>query len=46
MQEELSQLSVSGTRIVAKGSGHYIQDDRPDVVIQAVHEMVERVLLK
>jgi pimeloyl-ACP methyl ester carboxylesterase len=43
MQEELSHLSVSGTRIVAKGSGHYIQDDRPDVVIQTVHEMVERV---
>jgi pimeloyl-ACP methyl ester carboxylesterase len=42
MQEELSHLSVNGTRIVAKGSGHYIQNDRPDVVIQAVHEMVER----
>jgi pimeloyl-ACP methyl ester carboxylesterase len=46
MQEELSHLSVSGTRIVAKGSGHYIQNDRPDVVIQAVHEMVERVWRK
>jgi pimeloyl-ACP methyl ester carboxylesterase len=42
MQEELSHLSVNGTRIIAKGSGHYIQNDRPDVVIQAVHEMVER----
>jgi pimeloyl-ACP methyl ester carboxylesterase len=46
MQEELSHLSVGGTRIVAKGSGHYIQNDRPDVVIQAVHEMFERVWQK
>jgi pimeloyl-ACP methyl ester carboxylesterase len=46
MQEELSHLSVSATRIVAKGSGHYIQNDRPDFVIQAVHEMVERVRRK
>jgi hypothetical protein len=43
MQEELSHLSAIGTRIVAKGSGHYIQNDRPDVVILEVHEMVERV---
>ncbi len=43
MQEELRHLSASGTRIVAKGSGHYIQNDRPDVVILEVHEMVERV---
>jgi pimeloyl-ACP methyl ester carboxylesterase len=43
MQEELTHLSVSGTRIVAKGSGHNIQNDRPDVVIQTVHGMVERV---
>ena len=41
MQEELSHLSGTGTRIVAKGSGHYIQNDRPDVVIHAVHEMVD-----
>jgi pimeloyl-ACP methyl ester carboxylesterase len=46
MQEELSNLSVSGTRIVAKRSGHYIQNDRPDVVIRAVHEMVEQVWQK
>jgi hypothetical protein len=42
MQEELSHLSASETRIVAKGGGHYIQNDWPDVVIQAVHEMVEQ----
>jgi pimeloyl-ACP methyl ester carboxylesterase len=46
MQEELSHLSVSATRIVAKGSGHYIQNDRPYVVIEAVHEIVEPVWRK
>lgn len=46
MQQEFSHLSINGTRIVAKGSGHYIQNDRPDIVIHAVHEMVERVSRK
>jgi hypothetical protein len=43
MQIELSQLSAHGSRIVAAGSGHYIQNDRPDVVVKAVHEIVDRV---
>jgi pimeloyl-ACP methyl ester carboxylesterase len=42
MQEELSHLSTRGTRTVAKNSAHYIQLDRPDVVIEAVHSVVEQ----
>jgi pimeloyl-ACP methyl ester carboxylesterase len=42
MQEELSHLSTKGTRVVAKGSGHYIQIDRPEVVIEAVHNLVDQ----
>lgn len=42
MQEELSHLSTRGTRVIAKNSGHYIQLDRPDVVIEAVHNVVNR----
>lgn len=42
MQEELSQLSTRGTQVIAKSSSHYIQLDRPDVVIDAVHRMVEQ----
>jgi len=42
MQEELAHLSTRGTRIVAKNSAHYIQIDRPDVVIDAVHKVVEQ----
>jgi pimeloyl-ACP methyl ester carboxylesterase len=41
MQEELSQLSTRGSRVVAKGATHYIQLDRPDLVIDAVHLAVD-----
>jgi pimeloyl-ACP methyl ester carboxylesterase len=40
MQEDLSRLSTRGTQTIAKGSAHYIQIDRPDVVIAAVHNIV------
>lgn len=43
MQEELFHLTAKGTHIVAKGSGHYIQIDRLDVVIDAFHTMVNQV---
>jgi pimeloyl-ACP methyl ester carboxylesterase len=43
MQEELSQLSTRGTRVVAKNSGHYIQLDRPELVIEAVRQVVGQV---
>jgi hypothetical protein len=42
MQEELSHLSTRGTRVIAKNSGHYIQLDRPDLVIDAVRNVVEQ----
>jgi pimeloyl-ACP methyl ester carboxylesterase len=42
MQEELAHLSTRGTQTIAKNSGHYIQIDRPDVVIEAVQKVVEQ----
>ncbi|MGH9496066.1 MAG: alpha/beta fold hydrolase [Candidatus Sulfotelmatobacter sp.] len=42
MQEELAHLSTRGTRTIAKNSAHYIQLDRPDVVIDAVWSVVEQ----
>jgi pimeloyl-ACP methyl ester carboxylesterase len=42
MQEELSQLSTRGTQVVAKNSSHYIQTDRPDMVLDAVRGVVEQ----
>ena len=43
MQEELSHLSTRGTQTIAKNSAHYIQIDRPDIVIEAIRKVVERV---
>ena len=43
MQEELAHLSTRGTQTIAKNSAHYIQLDRPDVVIDAVRNVVEQV---
>jgi pimeloyl-ACP methyl ester carboxylesterase len=40
MQEELAQLSTRGTQAIAKNSSHYIQIDRPDVVIDAIRNIV------
>jgi pimeloyl-ACP methyl ester carboxylesterase len=42
MQDELAHLSTRGTRIVAKNSSHYIQIDRPDLVIAAIHGVVDQ----
>jgi pimeloyl-ACP methyl ester carboxylesterase len=43
--ETLARRSSHGKiEIVAAGSGHWIQVDRPDVVIQASREMVARKL--
>jgi pimeloyl-ACP methyl ester carboxylesterase len=41
MQEELAQLSTRSTHVIANNSGHYIQFDRPDLVIEAVHKVVD-----
>lgn len=42
MQEELAHLSTRGTQSIAKNSSHYIQLDRPELVIDAVRSVVEQ----
>jgi pimeloyl-ACP methyl ester carboxylesterase len=42
MQQELAHLSTRGKQAIAKNSGHYIQLDRPDLVIEAVHSVVNQ----
>ena len=42
LQSELAQLSTDSSRVIAKGSGHYIQYDRPDLVIEAVKRLVDQ----
>jgi pimeloyl-ACP methyl ester carboxylesterase len=43
MQAELALLSTCGKQVIAKNSGHYIQLDRPDLVLDAVREVVNEV---
>jgi pimeloyl-ACP methyl ester carboxylesterase len=40
LQSELALLSTDSSRVIAKGSGHYIQVDRPDLVVEAVRKLV------
>jgi pimeloyl-ACP methyl ester carboxylesterase len=43
MQEDLAHLSTRGTQTVAQKSGHYVQIDRPDVVIEAIRRVVDQL---
>ena len=43
MQDELAHLSTGSTHVIAKNSGHYIQLDRADLVIEEVRQVVEQV---
>jgi pimeloyl-ACP methyl ester carboxylesterase len=43
MQQEMARRSPQGRVIIAEKSGHYIQNDQPDLVIDAVRRVVESV---
>ena len=43
MQERLKMLSTRSRRIIASGSGHHVQNDRPDAVTSAVTEMINEL---
>lgn len=43
MQEELKNLSTRSRRIVAKGSGHYVQIDRTRLLIEEVTNFVRQI---
>ena len=43
MHDELAALSSRGSHRRVEHSGHYIQNDRPDVVIKAIREVVRNV---
>ena len=44
MQRELVQLSSRGTQAIAKNSAHYIQIDRPDLVIDSIHKVFDEAV--
>jgi pimeloyl-ACP methyl ester carboxylesterase len=43
MQENLKLLSSRSRRIIAKGSSHYVQRDRPDLIEKEVSIFIEQV---
>jgi len=43
LQQGLVKLSTRSHRIIAKGSGHYIQFDRPDVLNSAVPVFIQQI---
>jgi pimeloyl-ACP methyl ester carboxylesterase len=43
MQENLKQLSTRSRRIIAKGSTHYIQGDRADLIEREVPGFIEQI---
>ena len=43
LQRELAALSTRGRQIIARESGHYIHADQPELVVEAVEELVRLV---
>jgi pimeloyl-ACP methyl ester carboxylesterase len=43
LQDELATLSTSSIHRIVEGASHYIQDDAPDTVVQAISEVLEAV---
>lgn len=43
LQESLKKLSPQSWRVVARGSGHHVMIDRPDVVINAIRQTVTNI---
>jgi pimeloyl-ACP methyl ester carboxylesterase len=43
MQEDLKKLSTRSRRIIAKGSSHYIQNDRPDLIEKEVPLFIRQI---
>ena len=41
LQTELADLSSNSRHIMAEESGHFIQNDQPDLVIDAIRQVVE-----
>ena len=43
LQENLKTLSPHSRRIIARGSGHHVMFDRPDVIIAATRQLVSEI---
>jgi pimeloyl-ACP methyl ester carboxylesterase len=43
VQQRLPELSTTVVHVVAKGSGHFVHDENPQLIAQAIGEVVEAV---
>jgi pimeloyl-ACP methyl ester carboxylesterase len=43
MQEDLKKLSTRSRRIIARGSSHYVQNDRPDLIEKEVPLFIQQI---
>jgi hypothetical protein len=43
MQDDLARLSSRGMRVTATGTGHYIQNERADVVVNGTQYLEPRM---
>src|SRR5262249_2953797 len=43
LPEALKRLSSRGRRVIARGSGHHVMIDRPDVVAAAIRDVLREV---
>ena len=43
MQKDLLNLSTDSRQVLASGSGHYIHQDQPELIENAIETMVEKV---
>ncbi len=46
LQTEIAHSSKMGSQIIAKGSGHFIQEDQPQVVIDAIRSLIPEKKVK
>ena len=46
LQDELAHLSPHGSHLIAEQSGHYVHLDQPELVVEAIRTVVDRVRLK
>jgi pimeloyl-ACP methyl ester carboxylesterase len=42
-QRSLAAMSPQGRQVIAERSGHIVQRDQPEIIIQAIHEVVDKI---
>ena len=45
-QRSLASMSPNGKQVIAEKSGHFVQNDEPELVIQAIREIVDKNRVK